>query len=114
MKLPTLKKSPRRLSLHSEYKHLGMLRLLTLFIMGVFVLGAFQTALFLYENVYGSIQRAEAIVVLRSEIGVEAIDFEEFRRITRNWDQKYATTTVKVARDPFTAVPLPAATSTAQ
>lgn len=113
MKLPSfihLEKTPKRLE-RGEYRHVGLLRLLTIFIMGLFVLGGFQTMIFLYEQVYQSIQRAEAIVVLRSEIGVETIDFEQFRRVANAWERKYATTTVYIARDPFVVGPLTATTT---
>lgn len=84
-----------------EYRHIGLVRIITLLILGIFTFGGFQMMVFIYEHVYQSIMRTEAIVVLRSKIGIETIDFEQFRRVENAWQKKYATTTISVARDPF-------------
>lgn len=86
-----------------EFKHIGFLRMLSIVIAGIFIAGAMETGIFISKHVYGSFQRAEAVVLLKSEMGMEAIDFVQLKRVTDAWTKKYATTTVSIARDPFVA-----------
>jgi hypothetical protein len=110
MKIPFGKR--RHLPFGKEYKHLRILRILHLIAIGVFAFGVVEAAIFLYERVYESIERAEGIVFLRSEIGAEVIDFNQLERVKAAWQLKHATTTVSLVRDPFVTPPTGGATAT--
>ena len=91
------------MSLKPNNREIQALRLLTLVVFGAFALGLFGVAAFLYHRVYESIRRAETIVLLKSDLGVEGIDFAALSSATSAWSKKYATTTISIARDPFIA-----------
>lgn len=107
-----LKNAVRPKAVQREYKHIRMFRIIYILVMGFFLFGFLQMLIFVHNRVYGSLQRVETIILLRSEIGAEAVDFDQLQRVADLWQKKYATTTKQIARDPFVAAPALTATTT--
>ena len=95
-----------------EYRHTPILRILSLFMLMILLALASATAFFTYYRVTIAISQVQSIIILRSELGVDPINFELLEKVQAAWETKHATTTLSIARDPFQAAPAPSTSST--
>ena len=79
----------------------GTLRIVSYIIFGGCAFGLGTLGFFVYDRVYQTIDRMQAIIALRSDIETQAVDFDRLKRLTDAWNAKHATTTLTIARDPF-------------
>ncbi len=94
-----------------EYKHFLILRIINIIIFGM-VLTAFGfLVFFIYQRVFQSMDRTQALVTKNSDIGIVSIDFETFNRVEKKWKDKYGIGVPEIERDPFN-VPTPTASAT--
>ena len=70
------------------------------------------TAGFVYYRVTNTIGQVQSIIILRSELGVDPINFGRLEKVQAAWEAKHATTTLSIARDPFQPAPPPSSSST--
>jgi hypothetical protein len=112
MKLPFLPKQKDASSARGEYKYVRTLRVFNILIVGSIAGIVLQTMLFMYQNIYQSITRAETIILLKSELGTSGVDFERLRRVSNAWEKKHAPNQAVILRDPFTATPIGTPTGT--
>lgn len=85
----------------TAYRHFARLRIVSFIFIGLFLLTIGVTGFFIYHSIYATINQVQAIILLKSDLGLEAIDFELLERVERAWHEKHATTTPFMVRDPF-------------
>src|SRR3989344_3526279 len=95
-----------------EYKHAPILRILSLFMLMILILVAGSTAFFVYYRLINTIGHVQSIIVLRSVLCMDPVNFERLEKVQAAWETKHATTTLLIVRDPFQAAPAAAASST--
>ena len=97
-KTPTLE--PR-----GEFRHLFLLRILSLMIIGIYAGALFGMGFFVYQNVYTAIQNAEMIILLKQDVvAAEAIDFDRLKHVGDAWKEKTEAPFLPITRDPFSLV----------
>ncbi len=73
---------------------------------GLMAFMIFQAVIFVYTDIYQSIGRVESIILLKSELGTSAIDFERLQRVSAFGNKKYAPRVSGVFWDPFLGISL--------
>lgn len=102
MDLPNYPKPTRQITL---------MRLFQMVMLGVFVCILFISILFVYQQVFLTIEQVQSIIVLDSDLRFEAIDFLRLEKVQQAWETKHTTTTVPAGTNPFIGTPtLPPAT----
>jgi hypothetical protein len=84
-----------------EYKNIQSLRLLYILIIGSITLSIGLIISFIYSNVYQTLEEANNIIILRSELGVETIDFEKMEQVKNTWKTRQEKPLTTISRDPF-------------
>ena len=87
-----------------ESKQYAHLRLFSLLITGLVMLGVFSTVLFIYQNIYLTIDRTREQIIIDPIFTQEAIDFARLENVQKAWDEKTQTQTTKVKKNPFIIV----------
>lgn len=80
--------------------------------MGFLAFVAVQSIIFIYNNIYQSIDRVEGIMLLQAELGTLVVDFDRFERVKDAWNKKYTALPHELAWDPFRGVPIEETTTT--
>lgn len=86
----------------SEYRQYSKLKTFSLVIFVVLLVAMISGVFYIFKNVYYAIEQIESIVVLKSELGLEVINFELFEKVKGEWEKKQAET-ILPSRDPFNA-----------
>jgi len=96
-----------------EYKQYGRLRVISIFVIIILIAGFSFGLYFIYRNIYTAIDEMQNIVILKSELAMEIIDFDKYNTIKKEWEEKHETS-FSINRDPFNKVEIPVilATST--
>ena len=84
-----------------EYKHIQSLRLLYILIGGAIAGTIGLIIFFIYSNVYRTLEDANTIIILRSDLGVETIDFRRLEAVKKTWKTRYQAERPTIHRDPF-------------
>lgn len=95
-----------------EYRQFGKLKLISLSIIGLIIFGLGIGSFFIYKNIYETIDQMQNIVILKSQLGMEIIDFDKLDRVKKIWTEKNDPHKIKPARNPFTTSYAPQTTST--
>lgn len=86
-----------------EYRPIGWLRIISLVAFALAFCVISITVYFVYSNVYSIVGSVDAILTLQSDLKIEPIDFTRLDRVSAAWNQKHASTTIVLPRDPFHA-----------
>lgn len=84
-----------------EYEHFIKLRIIILIISGLLIVALGSSALFIYKNIYQIIEQAQLTVLLKSEMGIDPINFQRLEKVRRAWEIKNKKQAITTARDPF-------------
>ncbi|PIT86397.1 MAG: hypothetical protein COU33_03400 [Candidatus Magasanikbacteria bacterium CG10_big_fil_rev_8_21_14_0_10_43_6] len=95
-----------------EYKHIESLRILYIIISGGITLSIGLIVFFIYSNVYQALEDANTIIILRSELGIETIDFDKLETVRAACTGKCIAPLGPLTRDPFSDVMVSPQTST--
>jgi len=95
-----------------EYKNLATLRLINLVALGGFSLVILGIGIFMYNNIYVAIGQIQSIVVFKTQIGSEAIDFVTLDKVREKWNKKDSDTKIEIKRDPFNPLSITTVSST--
>ncbi len=89
-----------------EYRHTTLLKLLTGFLilsLSVIFLGSIW---FVFDKVKTTIHGVNTIMQLQSELTFEPLNFDNLDNVEKNWQEKHATSTLTIHRDPFHEAPV--------
>ena len=68
----------------------------------VFTLGG--SVYFIYNNIYQTIGEIQSIIILKSQISTEVIDFDRLQKVNEKWNIKNNTEIPTLTRDPFNPI----------
>lgn len=85
----------------AEFKPIQSLRLIYFFMIGLIFFGVGSLSFFIYRHVYQAFEEINAIVVLKSEIGIETINFTVLSDVQQQWKEKFSEPSGTVLRNPF-------------
>lgn len=102
LKIEQSKSSNKELKLQKEkYRYVTILRLLSIFILGILIAIVFGTAFFVYRAVMGTIGQIQSISLYQTELRVEIIDFNKFEKVEKLWETKFSDSEKTLIRNPF-------------
>lgn len=88
----------------SAAKQFVLLRLLSIFFVGVFLIIVGWSIFFINQSIQTAVEQVQTVLLLRSELSTEAIDFERFDSVEAAWQKKHDLMLFKVNRNPFVPV----------
>lgn len=77
------------------------LRIMSMFFFLIFIIIVAGVSLYMYKKIETTTAQAQQIIVLKSELSIEAINFEAFQKVQNAWESKHSTTSPQIARNPF-------------
>ena len=89
-----------------ESKQYAHLRLFSLLITGLVMLGVFSTVLFIYQNIYLTIDRTREQIIIDPIFTQEAIDFARLENVQKAWDIKTRGERPTITINPFLSMPI--------
>ena len=72
----------------SEYKQFIKLRTISLAVLGLLLTGFAFIMFFVYSNIYTAIDQVQSIIILKSKLGIETINFELFDKVKKTIEDK--------------------------
>lgn len=87
-----------------EYQPFIKLRIVSLIMFGLLLIGLLGVTIFIYNNIYTAIGQVQSIIVLESKLGIEAINFDLFEKVKKAWEEKQTDSLPTINRDPFNPV----------
>lgn len=85
----------------NEYHSVRTLRFAYIFIVSFLVLLLFAAVWFMYRHVYNAIDEANNVILLKSELGIETIDFNRLERVRNEESDRENVVHLPLGRDPF-------------
>ncbi|MBT3816747.1 MAG: hypothetical protein HOE80_04265 [Candidatus Magasanikbacteria bacterium] len=76
-------------------------RLLELLSIGFFMGLIFLFGFFIYSSVFQSLEQINAIVILKSDLNIDTIDFTLLGEAQEDWNKKYNNEAPTLSRNPF-------------
>lgn len=83
------------------------LRLANTIVITIFFFASIWVGYFVYHRIHNTIGQVQSIIVLRSQMSTEVIDFQTLERLEETWVHRFATSTPALTNDPFTPPPPP-------
>lgn len=77
------------------------LRIMSMFFFLIFIIIVAGVSLYMYKKIETTTAQAQQIIVLKSELSIEAINFEAFQKVQNAWESKHSATSPQIARNPF-------------
>ncbi len=77
------------------------LRITSIFLFGIFILIVGWTAFYTQQTIQTATIQAQQIIIIKSELSIEPIDFEKFESIQSSWDQKHTDSIPNITKNPF-------------
>lgn len=74
----------------SEFENFRILRILSLGIGGVLILGMSIVLYFIYLNIFDTINRVHSIILLSNEYGTDIIELPLYEQVKKQWQAKNA------------------------
>ena len=87
-----------------EYKKFHALRLVSLLCLASFLVGIVVILLFVYQTMIQSFTQAQSIVILQTDLAIEAIDQARFTLVSTAWQGKLASSVPPAIANPFIMV----------
>lgn len=87
-----------------EFKHVKILRIISILVFTLFLLSLAYTGYFLYNRVQESLVGNEDLLLLPPPIQGDSINFKLYEEAVSIWEITHPTSTPSVQRNPFEAV----------
>lgn len=89
-----------------EYQQFSKLRLISMIISGIILIGFIVGMYFIYVNIYQTIGQIQSVMLTQSELNTQIIDFERLEIVQKTWNEKHQLELPALARDPFNSLPI--------
>ncbi len=87
------------------YRQFGKLKIISLVVIGLILFAFGLSIYFVYRNIYQTIGEMQSIIILKSQMNTEVINFDKLQKVKEKWAEKQTSTTPQLNRDPFYAAP---------
>ena len=84
-----------------EYKHFVVLRIINYFVITGLFIGTGFGSLFIYKNIFNTIEQINTIVFLNNVANIEIINFTQYDKVESAWLEKFDPTNIELKSDPF-------------
>jgi len=91
----------------TEYKQFSHLRVLSLILMGIMIVGLVAGTIFVYNNIFTAISKAQANLKLEVIANAEAVNFTRYEKVKADWEKKQAPIQITIIRDPLNPIQQP-------
>ena len=85
-----------------EFRQVPRLRIISIFLSGVFIFFIGFAVYFVYQNIYTSLNQIETLSVIQTHSASQTIDFDTLDKVQKMWDEKYSNVESVSLRNPFT------------
>ena len=85
----------------TEYKQYSSLRWLSFLIIFLAIVSVCVGLYLIYRNIYLTIAKTQNSFLFNPNLSQEAIDFDRYEKVMKNWEEKNNTQSAEVNRDPF-------------
>ncbi len=90
----------------AEYLHVPILRIIYILLAGLLFCGVVFSVWFIYRSVFAKIEEANSIILLRSEIGIETLQFELFEKVRDSEEKRINNVSKELLKNPFVSTTL--------
>lgn len=85
----------------TEYRHVPILRIVYAVLVGLLLSAVVFAVWFVYRSVFTKIEEANAIILLRSEVGIETLEFTLFEEVRATEENRLLYAEQETIPDPF-------------
>jgi len=105
------KKKKSKIEKSKLAKQFSYLRIISIIFFGIFIIIVGWTALYTQQTIQTATIQAQQIIIIKSELSIEPIDFEKFDLIQSSWNQKHTDSVPSITRNPFKKNKIPTTTT---
>lgn len=87
-----------------EYKQFLILRIISFIFLGLLFFGAGAGSLFIYQNIFSTIEEAENMIATTDNQNIEMLDFQKYERVEEAWQEKMQDRALEIKRDIFNPI----------